>query len=1062
MPRFLGWTGGVRALAAAGVALLATTAVPAATKTIDLDGQSGNGAESKCDLNVLSTFPVKVENIVTNKAVGNAFDFRWPSAGPGGFTSSAAPGSSGGVGAKWTWTTNQSVFSFTGSSCEKDICFLKTEGPDPMASTCSLGCLDDGVTLGVEKGSTAGEVVLNWSGGTANYTVYRSAGSSAVTDPANTLTTTSALTFSDLPPGATAFYVVRGATCLERKPCTTDAQCNPVSEGTCVSRGPFQVPGRSLTSTDITVSSASLTSSLITFFSPPTEVFSVTSTAQPGAFQETLTNGSTTPVTVVTEAYPPGCCPVDPEVPDQLRCGEECVDYLNDPLNCGACGNVCGDGTCCTNGNCVSLCADGQVWCDGRCVDLRNDSENCGACGTVCADGNCCFEGVCASFCGEDQSWCGDGLCADLENDSQNCGACGNVCGEGTCCNGGVCESLCAEGQTWCDGQCVDLQNDSTGCGACGNVCGEGTCCADGVCASVCAPGQTWCDGQCVDLQNDSASCGACGNVCGPGSCCNDGACVSTCEPGRTFCDGLCYDLQNDPLNCGGCGNVCAEDSICTGGACVPCSGQGGAKDACDNRCVNTNTDPYNCGGCGIVCNLDCPSGFTGVCSNGQSCRCEAGTPAPSPPPNTPAPTQPVCPNPDPSSPVGGVCPNANPTFPFPGECANPNPSPGPAAGMCPNPSPTWPVPGWCPSPGPPAPDVEPTPDCLVEAGEETVPPGGSTTICRPAGLLFREVAASVSVCGDTIPGPDGACADGVSNVSTGTFMRFVPDTETEIGDAFMTPYSVHVASDDSRDGLLQPGETVDLFVRVLNAGPVPFEGASATLLAAPIDLTDDGLHNPVTMSIVAGTSSYGTIPGTQPSVDCAPVALQPVANAVAFRVAVPAEHPGDTSTPFTLRFEGTVAGAPFEMEMPIALGVADRCVYADATRDYDGLDGLRDPMARLVPVGDPVPFPDRPFNGGQTRPLKLRLLCGGVNLRGDDVDAAEIVGLSESTRGPLDIRALDLNDDTNSNDPFFRWNDQTQQWIYNMRTSQIGTGVFTLTIRVAGRKDYVTGFELR
>jgi hypothetical protein len=30
------------------------------------------------------------------------------------------------------------------------------------------------------------------------------------------------------------------------------------------------------------------------------------------------------------------------------------------------------------------------------------------------------------------------------------------------------------------------------------------------------------------------------------------------------------------------------------------------------------------------------------------------------------------------------------------------------------------------------------------------------------------------------------------------------------------------------------------------------------------------------------------------------------------------------------------------------------------------------------------------------------------------------------------------------------------------MRTSQLGTGVFTLTIKVAGRKDYVTGFELR
>jgi hypothetical protein len=30
------------------------------------------------------------------------------------------------------------------------------------------------------------------------------------------------------------------------------------------------------------------------------------------------------------------------------------------------------------------------------------------------------------------------------------------------------------------------------------------------------------------------------------------------------------------------------------------------------------------------------------------------------------------------------------------------------------------------------------------------------------------------------------------------------------------------------------------------------------------------------------------------------------------------------------------------------------------------------------------------------------------------------------------------------------------------MRTADLGVGTFTLTIRVAGRKDYVTGFELR
>lgn len=1009
MFRQAGRSSGKRRVAIAlGVMALALASMRsvAATKTVDLDGQSANGAESKCDLNVLSSFPVQVENVVTNKAISDAFDFTWKSAGPGGFTSSAAPGTAGGVGAKWTWSTNQSVYSYTGSTCEKDICFLKTSGLDPLPGTCSLSCVQDGITLTAARGATGGGVDLAWSGGTAGYTVYRSATAQYLADPVNAVTTTSLLQYADTPPaGGVYYYLVRGTNCTTRKACASASECHPASEGTCSSRGPFSVPGRSLSASDITVSSASLTSSLITFFSPPKEIFRVTSVAQPGVVTETVTNGSTQPVTVETEAYPPGCCPADPNVPNLLRCGDACVDYLNDPNNCGACGNVCGDGACCSNGNCVSLCPDGWTWCDGQCVDLRNDSANCGTCG--------------------------------------------NVCGEGTCCQDGACVSLCAPGDLWCNWQCADDEDDSGNCGGCGVVCADGTCCDDGACASLCAPGWTWCNGSCADLRNDNENCGTCGNACGADQCCNAGACASLCEAGRTLCGELCYDLQNDPGNCGACGNVCPEDSVCAGGACVPCSGQGGRKDACDNRCVNLNTDPYNCGACGHSCNLDCPSGFTGVCSNGQSCRCVEGTPAPQPPSNIPPPTVPVCPNP---TPVPG---------PVPGVCPNPDPSPGPVPGTCPNPATTSPIPGVCPVPGPPAPPVEPTPICQINPGTETIPAGGSSTTCRPGGLLFREVASTVSVCGDSIPGPDGRCNDGISNVSTGTFNRLVPDTETPIGDAFLTPYAVHV-TDTSNDGLIQPGEAVSFLVDVVNAGPKAITGASAVLSSPPVDLTEDGLSNPLGASITAGTSSYGTIAGTLPAVDCNPVVLHPGTNAVPFQVTLPPDHPGDVSRPFRLQFSGTVDGAPYAKEMTFVIGVADRCDFNAATRDYDGLDGLLSPMVRLVPVGDGVPFPDKPFNAGQTRPLKLRMLCGGVNLRGADVDAAEIVGLSEATRGVLDISVLNLNDDTGTPDPYFRWNDSTQQWIFNLRTTDLGPGVYTLKIRIAGRKDYVTGFQLR
>src|SRR5262249_3581852 len=71
-------------------------------------------AEATGSLTVVTTSPVKVQDKATNKAVGQAFRFSWPSAGPGGFSSSLAPGSTAGVGAIWTWQTTRQVFSYTG------------------------------------------------------------------------------------------------------------------------------------------------------------------------------------------------------------------------------------------------------------------------------------------------------------------------------------------------------------------------------------------------------------------------------------------------------------------------------------------------------------------------------------------------------------------------------------------------------------------------------------------------------------------------------------------------------------------------------------------------------------------------------------------------------------------------------------------------------------------------------------------------------------------------------------------------------------------------------------
>jgi hypothetical protein len=38
--------------------------------------------------------------------------------------------------------------------------------------------------------------------------------------------------------------------------------------------------------------------------------------------------------------------------PETNRCGNQCVDVLTDPTNCGGCGRACNPGQICVNGAC--------------------------------------------------------------------------------------------------------------------------------------------------------------------------------------------------------------------------------------------------------------------------------------------------------------------------------------------------------------------------------------------------------------------------------------------------------------------------------------------------------------------------------------------------------------------------------------------------------------------------------------------------------------------------------------------------------------------------------------
>jgi hypothetical protein len=86
----------------------------------------------------------------------------------------------------------------------------------------------------------------------------------------------------------------------------------------------------------------------------------------------------------------------------ELPCDGACVDITTTD-NCGACGNVCGDGESCVDGACALECPDGELVCDGACVDPATNGDFCGAmgdceganAGATCAADEVCIAGAC-------------------------------------------------------------------------------------------------------------------------------------------------------------------------------------------------------------------------------------------------------------------------------------------------------------------------------------------------------------------------------------------------------------------------------------------------------------------------------------------------------------------------------------------------------------------------------------------------------------------------------------------------------------------------------------------
>ncbi len=240
------------------------------------------------------------------------------------------------------------------------------------------------------------------------------------------------------------------------------------------------------------------------------------------------------------------------------------ADILTDPENCGACGSACviphATATC-SDGMClVPEGCGGSGWVDcgmdtSDCVNLLYDPMNCGACGNVCPSQQECDEGVCALVCPKGTANCaGDpqGVCATMLGTNKNCNFCGDTCGLANAIS--QCEpnnapppgpdyvctlQVCNTGWANCDmiasnGCEQNTSTDASNCGSCENVCPSG-------------PHGT--------------------------PVCNGGACDMVCDPGFMDCnnvasDGCEVDVDTDPNNCGACGHQCATPA-CSGGTCM-------------------------------------------------------------------------------------------------------------------------------------------------------------------------------------------------------------------------------------------------------------------------------------------------------------------------------------------------------------------------------------------------------------------------------------------------------------------------------------------------------------
>ena len=326
----------------------------------------------------------------------------------------------------------------------------------------------------------------------------------------------------------------------------------------------------------------------------------------------------------------------------QVMCGAKCVDLQNDAKHCGRCGNDCGNGMFCNQGECASglACDAPKILCtnkDGRIVCINPSSDE--TCGATCEENS--------------GAKCDNGKkCIDKGNGVYECGCPSEIELNGYCIDPGARETCGAkkgtedemEG-TYCSAieDCqFDFDSETYRC-----VCTTGIIatekngdknvqiCVDPSLDKYCGatttnPQGTTCNSEqrCVKQDDNSYRCE-----------CKDKwmlQCIDEAQPNLVRCldpssDEYC-GMSQCPADLNAMIKVCGNDQKCESGVCrcqdglVLC-GEQGAK-----SCIDPKTDRKYCGARGL-CNSSTMTSdnYAGMkcgehekCVDGE-CRCAAG-----------------------------------------------------------------------------------------------------------------------------------------------------------------------------------------------------------------------------------------------------------------------------------------------------------------------------------------------------------------------------------------------------------------------------------------------------